>query len=87
MAERCLPDRTVEATPIFGEDGSCRGWVRFDVDRATARQGTEFCITIDTSSFLSPFEARAFARSLVDLADMADRLLGEAAQGRTQERQ
>lgn len=66
--------RDVRAEPVFGEDRSCRGWVRVDVDRIVRPDATDFCITIDTTSYLSPFEARAFARALVFQADEAERL-------------
>ena len=72
--------REVLALPVFGEDKSCRGHVRIDVDRLTAAPiRTEFCITIDTSSFLSSWEARAFAAQLIEAADQADALARKVA--------
>ena len=74
--------RDVRALPVFGEDKSCRGWVRIDVDRLTARPiRTDFCITIDTTSYLSPWEARAFAEQLVKAADEADRVAEHVTTG------
>lgn len=64
--------RNVEATPVYGEDGSVRGWVRLDADRVGHDNQTQFCITVDTSSFLSPDEARAFAKTLSQVADDAE---------------
>lgn len=73
------PTRDVRAEAVFGMDGSCRGWVRLDADRVVHPHGTEFCITIDTTSYLSPYEARAFARVLEHQADEADRLRERSA--------
>ncbi len=67
--------RDVRSTPIRGADGSTRGWVRLDMDRIGHANQTEFCITIDTSSYLSPLEARLFATRLRELADSAEVLL------------
>jgi hypothetical protein len=67
--------RDVRSLPVLGEDDTCRGWVRFDADRVGHANQTEFCITIDTTSYLSPVEARRFAERLREVADDADSLL------------
>lgn len=69
------PTRDVRATPVFGQDGSCRGWVRLDADRVGHADQTEFCVTVEAGSYLSPFEARAYADRLREVADAADVLL------------
>jgi len=66
--------RDVRSLPVRGEDLSVRGWVRLDADRVTRPNATEFCITVDTSSYLSPFEARGFAGALIEQADEAERI-------------
>lgn len=69
------PTRDVRALPVLGEDASCRGHVRIDVDRLRGQPVfTGLCITIDTTSYLSPWEARAFAAQLIKAADKADGL-------------
>lgn len=72
----------MRAVAVLGEDASCRGWVRIDVDRLHGKPiRTDFCITIDTSSYLNPFEARAFADALRKQADEAERLAAEDQTG------
>lgn len=69
------PTRDVRSVAVLGEDASCRGWVRLDADRLRGVPiRTVFCITVDSSSYLNSFEARAFADALRKQADEAERL-------------
>lgn len=67
--------RDVRAFPVRGRDGSVRGWVRLDADRVGHANQVEFCITIDTTSYPSPHEAREFAAGLIATAALADEML------------
>lgn len=63
----------VESCPVRGYDRSVRGWVRVHTDRVLNRLSpTEFAICVDTTSFLSPFEARRFAQALEAAADRVE---------------
>lgn len=67
--------RDVRSLPVLGADKTVRGYVRLDMDRIGHSKQTEFCITIDTTSYLSPMEARAFAHRLREVADSAEAVL------------
>lgn len=71
--------RDVRSLPIRGADGTTRGWVRLDADRVGHANQTEFCITINTTSYLSPAEAQAFAAALLTTAALAERMLQDGA--------
>lgn len=69
------PTRKVRTMPILDASGSCRGWVRLDEDRIGHAKQTQYCITIDTSGYLSPEDARVTAQMLEELANIADQAL------------